>query len=28
VRFYTRHKAVMQRWPDSSPKGPQFAFPH
>ncbi len=27
VRFYTRHKAVMQRWPDSTPKGPQFAFP-
>jgi malonate-semialdehyde dehydrogenase (acetylating)/methylmalonate-semialdehyde dehydrogenase len=27
VRFYTRHKAVMQRWPDSAPKGPQFAFP-
>ena len=27
VRFYTKHKAVMQRWPDSMPKGPQFAFP-
>ena len=30
VRFYTRHKAVMQRWPDangSGGKGPQFAFP-
>ncbi|MFG6412635.1 CoA-acylating methylmalonate-semialdehyde dehydrogenase [Roseateles sp. DC23W] len=27
TRFYTRHKAVMQRWPDSTPKGPQFAFP-
>ncbi|WP_422018122.1 CoA-acylating methylmalonate-semialdehyde dehydrogenase [Roseateles sp.] len=27
IRFYTRHKAVMQRWPDSTPKGPQFAFP-
>jgi malonate-semialdehyde dehydrogenase (acetylating) / methylmalonate-semialdehyde dehydrogenase len=28
VRFYTRHKAVMQRWPDSSvAKGPEFAFP-
>ena len=27
VRFYTKHKAVMQRWPDSTPKGPQFAFP-
>ena len=28
VRFYTRHKAVMQRWPDSASAGPQFAFPH
>jgi len=27
VRFYTRHKAVMQRWPDSVSKGPEFAFP-
>jgi malonate-semialdehyde dehydrogenase (acetylating)/methylmalonate-semialdehyde dehydrogenase len=28
VRFYTRQKAVMQRWPDSSvAKGPEFAFP-
>ena len=27
VRFYTRHKAVMQRWPDSASAGPQFAFP-
>jgi malonate-semialdehyde dehydrogenase (acetylating)/methylmalonate-semialdehyde dehydrogenase len=27
VRFYTRHKAVMQRWPDSAGSGPQFAFP-
>lgn len=30
VRFYTRHKAVMQRWPDptgAGGKGPQFAFP-
>jgi malonate-semialdehyde dehydrogenase (acetylating)/methylmalonate-semialdehyde dehydrogenase len=27
VRFYTRHKAVMQRWPDSLAKGPQFSFP-
>ncbi|MBQ5962041.1 CoA-acylating methylmalonate-semialdehyde dehydrogenase [Massilia sp. ZL223] len=27
VRFYTRHKAVMQRWPDSASSGPQFAFP-
>ncbi len=27
VRFYTRHKAVMQRWPDSITKGPEFSFP-
>ena len=27
VRFYTRHKAVMQRWPDSIARGPEFAFP-
>jgi len=29
VRFYTRHKAVMQRWPDSisAGAGTQFAFP-
>ncbi len=27
VRFYTRHKAVMQRWPDSFARGPEFAFP-
>ncbi len=27
VRFYTRHKAVMQRWPDSVARGPEFAFP-
>lgn len=27
VRFYTRQKAVMQRWPDSIAKGAQFAFP-
>ncbi|HUH40248.1 MAG TPA: CoA-acylating methylmalonate-semialdehyde dehydrogenase [Castellaniella sp.] len=27
VRFYTRQKSVMQRWPDSEPKGPEFAFP-
>ncbi|MFO1228684.1 CoA-acylating methylmalonate-semialdehyde dehydrogenase [Roseateles sp.] len=28
VRFYTRHKAVMQRWPDAAgSKGPEFAFP-
>ncbi|WP_269500125.1 CoA-acylating methylmalonate-semialdehyde dehydrogenase [Castellaniella sp. S9] len=27
VRFYTRQKSVMQRWPDSESKGPEFAFP-
>ncbi len=27
VRFYTRQKSVMQRWPDSAAKGAEFAFP-
>ncbi|MCG2586049.1 CoA-acylating methylmalonate-semialdehyde dehydrogenase [Massilia sp. TS11] len=27
VRFYTRHKAVMQRWPNTASAGVQFAFP-
>jgi malonate-semialdehyde dehydrogenase (acetylating)/methylmalonate-semialdehyde dehydrogenase len=27
VRFYTRHKAVMERWPDSASSGAEFAFP-
>jgi malonate-semialdehyde dehydrogenase (acetylating)/methylmalonate-semialdehyde dehydrogenase len=27
VRLNTRHKAVMQRWPDSIARGPEFAFP-
>ena len=27
VRFYTRHKAVMERWPNTASAGPQFAFP-
>jgi malonate-semialdehyde dehydrogenase (acetylating)/methylmalonate-semialdehyde dehydrogenase len=27
VRFYTRQKSVMQRWPDSTPKGAEFAMP-
>ena len=27
VRFYTRRKAVMQRWPESRGKGAEFAFP-
>ncbi|WP_428021551.1 CoA-acylating methylmalonate-semialdehyde dehydrogenase [Aquabacterium sp.] len=26
VRFYTRHKAVMQRWPDSIARGPNSRF--
>jgi malonate-semialdehyde dehydrogenase (acetylating)/methylmalonate-semialdehyde dehydrogenase len=28
VRFYTRYKSVMQRWPDPvASKGPEFAMP-
>jgi len=27
VRFYTRQKSIMQRWPDSIDKGPEFAMP-
>ena len=27
VRFYTRYKSVMQRWPESIDKGPAFMFP-
>ncbi|AKU22353.1 CoA-acylating methylmalonate-semialdehyde dehydrogenase [Massilia sp. NR 4-1] len=27
VRFYTRHKAVMQRWPNTASTGAEFAFP-
>jgi malonate-semialdehyde dehydrogenase (acetylating)/methylmalonate-semialdehyde dehydrogenase len=27
VRFYTRHKAVMQRWPNTATAGVEFAFP-
>ena len=27
VRFYTRQKAVMQRWPDCQRKGAEFSFP-
>jgi malonate-semialdehyde dehydrogenase (acetylating)/methylmalonate-semialdehyde dehydrogenase len=28
VRFYTRYKSIMQRWPDSGPgKGPEFTMP-
>ena len=27
VRFYTRYKSIMQRWPGSESKGPEFAMP-
>jgi malonate-semialdehyde dehydrogenase (acetylating)/methylmalonate-semialdehyde dehydrogenase len=27
VRFYTRHKAVMERWPNTAGSGAEFAFP-
>lgn len=27
VRFYTRYKSIMQRWPDSSAKGIEFNIP-
>ena len=27
VRFYTRQKSMMQRWPESTPKGPEFVMP-
>lgn len=27
IRFYTRYKSVMQRWPDSIGKGAEFAMP-
>ena len=27
VRFYTRQKSVMQRWPSSTPKGAEFTMP-
>ena len=27
VRFYTRQKAVMQRWPNTASSGVEFAFP-
>ena len=27
VRFYTQHKSVMQRWPDSIGKGAEFVMP-
>ena len=27
IRFYTRYKSVMQRWPDSIAKGAEFTMP-
>ena len=27
VRFYTRYKSIMQRWPESTPKGAEFVMP-
>ncbi|MET0280649.1 MAG: CoA-acylating methylmalonate-semialdehyde dehydrogenase [Steroidobacteraceae bacterium] len=27
LRFYTRYKSVMQRWPDGAGKGPEFTLP-
>jgi malonate-semialdehyde dehydrogenase (acetylating)/methylmalonate-semialdehyde dehydrogenase len=27
VRFYTRYKSVMQRWPSAQGKGPEFTMP-
>ena len=27
VRFYTRQKSIMQRWPASTPKGAEFVMP-
>ncbi|VVB44861.1 putative 3-oxopropanoate dehydrogenase [Beijerinckiaceae bacterium RH CH11] len=27
VRFYTKQKSIMQRWPDSTPLGPEFSMP-
>jgi malonate-semialdehyde dehydrogenase (acetylating)/methylmalonate-semialdehyde dehydrogenase len=27
VRFYTRYKSVMQRWPDPGARGPEFTMP-
>ena len=27
LRFYTRYKSVMQRWPDSASRGPEFSMP-
>jgi malonate-semialdehyde dehydrogenase (acetylating)/methylmalonate-semialdehyde dehydrogenase len=27
IRFYSRQKSIMQRWPESTPKGAEFAMP-
>ncbi len=27
LRFYTRYKSVMQRWPDGGSRGPEFTMP-
>ena len=27
LRFYTRYKSVMQRWPEGSGRGPEFSMP-
>ncbi len=27
VRFYTRQKSIMERWPESTPKGAEFVMP-
>jgi malonate-semialdehyde dehydrogenase (acetylating)/methylmalonate-semialdehyde dehydrogenase len=27
VRFYTKQKSIMQRWPESIGKGAEFAMP-
>jgi malonate-semialdehyde dehydrogenase (acetylating) / methylmalonate-semialdehyde dehydrogenase len=27
IRFYTRQKSIMQRWPESTPKGAEFTMP-
>jgi malonate-semialdehyde dehydrogenase (acetylating) / methylmalonate-semialdehyde dehydrogenase len=27
IRFYTRYKSIMQRWPDSIVKGAEFTMP-
>lgn len=27
VRFYTRYKSIMQRWPETIDKGPEFSMP-